>query len=319
MVPVRQGARQRRTCIVPDVIDQEDASPSTDEAPATPEETRALLLKLSGRGYLVLRHVLCQLPNTTKGSRISVLGPMVTERKRRSIVLYLLLLTIWPWLHRQERRYLSLQTWARALTTDKGRLWTASNVSAAFQDLEERGLVTRTRRSHGLEVAPRREDGQDAYTSPGEIPNDRHHTYFILPGEFWTSGLFEELTVPGLAMLLIIAAETSDPAKAEVWISATHAATWYGISARSTTNGLDDLRKHGLLHEHRVAKKAPLSPTGQTIQIHYSLTGPYSTAAREALRNKTAREARHRLNTTKKTSTKKKTKKKTKKRKEAGS
>lgn len=261
---------------------------------ASPAETRADLLKVTGRGYTVIRHILRQLPADST-ARTSVLGPMVTERKRRSLQLYLLLLTVWPWLASQQKP-LAAAVWARALSTDRGRQWTVSNVSAAWTDLESRGLIERHRQQRGLEVAPRREDGKAKYTKPGLIKGDRSETYFVLPAEFWTEEWFEKLTLPGLAMLLIIAGETSD--KDEVWLTNHDAAIWYGFSARSVEAGIENLRDEGLLTERVEWIKAPLSAVGATQRHWYSLTGVFSTASRASIQAVAKAELEKRTGTT---------------------
>lgn len=264
---------------------------STSTVSASPAETRAYMLStLTGRGYTVLRHILRQMP-ADASSRVSVLGPMVTDRKRRSLQLYLLLVTIWPWLENQTDP-LSSAVWARALSTDRGRKWTPSNVSSAWTDLEARGLIERRRRSRSVQVAPRREDGKAKYTQPSGISGDRYETYFVLPPEFWTEEWFERLSLPGLAMLLIIAGETSD--KAEVWLTNDDAARWYGLSPRSVEAGIEDLKKNQLLEERVEWIKAPLSPIGSTKRHWYALEGPFSWASREDLKAKAQAELRKR-------------------------
>lgn len=267
--------------------------PAAPTETSTPAETRDHVLKRSGRGYVVVRHIFTELPDDAE-HRPSVLGPMVTDRKRRSLQLYLLLLTAWPWLEAMEPPLLPAETWARALRTDRGRHWTPTNISAAWSDLERRGLVERRRHARGVEVIPRREDGKAAYTKPGLIESNRRETYFILPGEFWSEEWFERLTMPGLAMLLIIAAETS--IKEEVWLSNDHAAQWYGLSPRSVEAGIEDLRKHELLIDRTEWVKAPLSAIGATKRHWYSLTGPFSTAARAGVQQAAQAEFRARTN-----------------------
>lgn len=260
-------------------MDSTTAAAAPDET-VTPAETREHVLKISGRGYTVVRHILAELPDDAEG-RPSVLGPMVTDRKRRSLQLYLLLLTVWPWLETQDNPFLPAETWARALRTDRGRQWTPTNVSSAWSDLERRGLIERHRHPRAVTVVPRREDGKAKYTKPGRIKNDRRETYFVLPGEFWTEEWFEQLTMPGLAMLLIIAAETSN--KPEVWLTNEHAAKWYGLSSRSVEAGIEDLNKQGLLNDREEWVKAPLSAIGTTKRHWYSLTAPFSYTARTAI------------------------------------
>ena len=68
----------------------------------TPAETRAEMLRFSPRGYAQLRHVLVQLPGTEGADepRESTLARVVRARKHRALVLYLLVLTCWPWLEK---------------------------------------------------------------------------------------------------------------------------------------------------------------------------------------------------------------------------
>lgn len=253
---------------------------------ATPAQTLGELQKLSGSGYPKVRHILRQQPGDV-ADRVSVLGPMVSDRKKRSLIAYLLLLTVWPWLSKQDRP-LPAPVWARALSTQKGRKWTPTNVSAAWTDLEARGLIHRKRLARGVVIEPRREDGLADYTTPGLVPNDHRESYFILPPQFWSEEWFERLTLPGLAMLLIIAGETSD--KAETWLTNDHAAGWYGFSARSIEAGIEDLRRNGLLTQRTEWITAPLSAIGKTQRHWYGLTGPFSYAARQALQQQTRSE-----------------------------
>jgi hypothetical protein len=141
-------------------------------------------------------------------------------------------------------------------------------------------------------IEPRREDGRAGYTKPGLSKGDRRETYFILPPEFWTDEWFERLTMPGLAMLLIIAGETSD--KEEVWLTNEDAAAWYGLSARSVESGIEDLRARGLLEERVEWIKAPLSAVGSTKRHWYRLTGPFSSLARVALQREAQAELKAR-------------------------
>ncbi|MDV6296705.1 hypothetical protein [Rhodococcus aetherivorans] len=243
----------------------------------------------------MVRHILVQLPRS-EAERPSVLGPMVTDRKRRALQLFLLLLTLQPYLQAQEdkgEQPLTAGVYARALTTETGRKWTTSQISAALRDLEDRGLIERRRLPHGLVVLPRREDGKAGYTKPGLVKNDRWETYFVLPPEFWTDEWFEKLSLPGLAMLLIIASETSNDS--EVWLTNKDAAKWYGMSERTIQAGITDLRKHGLVDVDVRWSKAPLSTIGATARHYYRLTGPFSHEDRAKLRRKTQADLRKRI------------------------
>jgi DNA-binding PadR family transcriptional regulator len=268
------------------------------ESPATPQDTRELFTRLAGRGYLKLRHVLVQLPDDQE-VRASTAGKMLSQRKHRALLLYLLILTSWPWLSRNKVP-LAAAVWVRALTgpydAKNAPTWSASTLSRALSDLQDMGLIEKRdrvkRRSH---IVPRREDGAAAYTSPEGL-NDRYNTYFTLPDAFWNTGLFARLSFPGLVMLLIIAKETST--KAEMYIPHEQGPDWYGISPGTVKNGINDLRKLGLLDEREEWRKAPLSPTGLTQRIWYSLTGEYSHGAREQQKKQAKTERSQRINKT---------------------
>jgi hypothetical protein len=263
-----------------------------DEEAADAAETRAEMLQFSGRGYLQLRHVLVQLPERdSAGSRASTLARFVHERKHRALLLYLLLLTCWPWL---EERRLPLQSdvWIRALSAPGALTWTSSTLSRAWADLEDLRLVEKRRDQRLVRVVPRREDAGEAYSAPGGR-SDRVHTYFILPGEFWTEEVFARLSLPGLAMLLVIAKETSS--KSEFRMTYANADEWFGIKPKTAQNGIRDLEEAGLVRQRAVVVKAPLSPSGSTVQMWYSLTGAFSQGERKALQIRTAKERARRL------------------------
>jgi len=267
---------------------------STPPITSSSAETRDELLMRSGRGYTKVRHVLCQRPDGHGSSVASVLGPMVTDRKRRSLQAYLLLITVWPWLKNQADP-LSAAVWARALETATGRRWSTTNVSEAWADLKVRGLVETKRLSRGVVVTPRREDGKAAYTEPGEIKADFNETYFSLPQSFWTSEWFETLSMPGLAMLLIIASRTSAEGQDETWLTNEDAGKWYRLSPRSIEGGIKELTDLGLVTERIEWVKAPLSAIGATKRHWFSLNGDFSTTARLAMQDNARQERAARI------------------------
>ena len=254
-------------------------------------DTRAEIVRLSARGYVQLRHVFAQLPEGDE--RGSTVGRAVHERRHRALLLYLLLLTCWPWLQ-SRRDPLPADVWIRALTAPGSLTWSASTLSRAWADLIEMGLLDpdRKRERRARRVVPRREDGGADYDMPVGR-SDRWNAYFIIPDAFWTEEIFAKLTLPGLAMLLIIAKETN--AKAEAWLTYDKGPKWYGISAKSVQNGIADLTKHGLVHIRTEVIKAPLSKTGTTSRSWYSLTGDFGYKARADLRKRTNRERTARL------------------------
>jgi hypothetical protein len=241
-----------------------------------------------------LRHILVQLPDETK-PRASTLGRAVHERKHRALLLYLLVLTCWPWLE-DRRDPLEAGVWIRALTPPrgtKGPTWSKSTLSRAWADLELLGLVEHgSRNGRRRVVTPRREDGKAKY-EPARGRSGRLNAYFTIPDAFWLEGIFAKLSLPGLAMLLIIAKETNS--KPEMYLPYEQAPAWYGISAKTAQNGIADLRRHNLLHERIEPVTAELSGIGWTIRTHYALTGEFGHEARAAQRKLAKKERAKRI------------------------
>lgn len=256
---------------------------------ASPEETREGLLRGQVRGYTQIRNLLVQLPEAdADGSRSSVLARAVTERRRRELLLYLLLLGARPVVEsQQEREPLAAAVWIRALTGPGEPPWSTTTLSRAWSNLEQMGLLDTKREKRAKWVAPYREDGTGVpYEKPGGR-NGRENHYFILPDSFWHSGLFAQLTLPGLAMFLLFLKETNK--EPEFQISAERVEDWYGISRRSAQNGIDDLEANALLLKRPEREREPLSASGYTTRIYYSLTGEYSQTSRRALQEEATR------------------------------
>ena len=274
--------------------DDQTMNEELNQPEVTPADTRTEMLRLSARGYTQLRHVLVQLPGSEDADepRESTLARVVSARKHRALVLYLLVLACWPWLEKS-REPLSAAVWVRALTIHGGLTWSASTLSREWKGLEELGLIERVRENRLVRVIPRREDGSAAYEAPAGR-EDRWNAYFVLPDAFWKEEWFARLSLPALAMLLVVAKETNGK-KNEVWLTYANTETWYGIKEQTARKGLEDLKKHGLLRRRIEKIKAPLSPTGSTVRIWYSLTGGFGRDARRAMQKRAATERKKRL------------------------
>ena len=119
--------------------------PAAERPEDSPDVTRREMTKLSARGYVTLRNILVQLPDD-RTDRTSTVGWAMSKRKRRELVLYLLLLTCWPWLQNRDEP-LSCDRWLRALEAEgpTALTWSPSSLSRAWGSLERQGLVKRTR------------------------------------------------------------------------------------------------------------------------------------------------------------------------------
>ena len=110
---------------------------SSETTTATPKQTREAMTTLSRRRYTQIRSILVQLPERG-AARASTVSKMLNGRKHRALLLYMLLLTCWPWL---EGRINPLEgsIWIRALTAKGGLTWTPSTLSRTWAELAELG------------------------------------------------------------------------------------------------------------------------------------------------------------------------------------
>lgn len=160
---------------------------------------------------------------------------------------------------------------ARLLDAELGAT-PASARTAAWRTLgrlEKRGLIHRARRGRGartIAVTLLREDGSgSSYTRPdGREVSDR---FLRIPTTFWKRGFDARITLPGLAMLLVIAKEKPWSA-----FPPDRMDEWYGWSGDTTQRGLKNLLELGLVERRESYKSTPLSPTGATLIYQYHLT-----------------------------------------------
>jgi hypothetical protein len=160
--------------------------------------------------------------------------------------------------------------WARLFDAEPGATVALARTATwrTLGRLEERGLLRRPRHGRGtrtIAVTLLREDGSgDPYTRPdgSDVP-DR---YLRIPTAFWKRAFDSRTTLPGLAMLLVIAKE-------KPWSSfpPDRMDEWYGWSGDTTQRGLKDLLDLGLVERRESFKKSPLSPTGSTLVYQYRL------------------------------------------------
>jgi hypothetical protein len=251
---------------------------TADATPATSEETRETYLARSRSGYAKVRHTFVQSPpGASGGSKPGTLSRF--GRNHRAAVLYLALLTNWPWLVSEPTPRAS-GAWIRFLSSDAdGALtWTEQSLSHAWKTLEEMKLITRPRRGRLLNVQPRREDGKADYVTPTGKNSD---LYFVVPDQFWLDQFHATLSWPALAVLLILLKETGGRASAELRVD--RADQYYGISRTTVESGLTELRKlHLLSSRDQFVKDVDTGDGRRRASIH-TLQGPFSLKARQEL------------------------------------
>jgi hypothetical protein len=120
-----------------------------------------------------------------------------------------------------------------------------------------------------------REDGSgEPYEYPD--PAREEDRYLRLPFAFWVEGWYQRLSLPGLAMLLVLLAEKDD-----VVLPIDRVPEWYGISRATAQRGLDELRQKGLVEMRVEQRVEPLAPDGFTSERHHRLVGSFERPRRE--------------------------------------
>jgi hypothetical protein len=152
------------------------------------------------------------------------------------------------------------RAWAALLGLEDIDSRGARRVQNAFRDLEDRDMV-RIRDRGGLPnaVRPLSDRGSARkYEPPSETYNRlqqrnadeaalQRHRYFRVPSGLWTKGHIAALSGPGLAMLLVVRAEQRGKGNIPVWFSPQLAASRYGLAESTRVQGLEQLRRLGLL------------------------------------------------------------------------
>ncbi|MDQ1677138.1 MAG: hypothetical protein QOF58_1181 [Pseudonocardiales bacterium] len=256
-----------------------------DEDELSPERTRDLLLTRAKRGYMPLRKVFVQKPNT-ETSRSSVLADLVHNKQERALDAFQLLHAMQPILNGTP---LPMSTWASMLSTPRSTC-TPNQASRAFGTLAEMNLVRRDRAGRQAVLEPLLEDGSGApWIRPGAT-EEGGPGYFTVPHAYWTAGLMERLRLPGKAMMLIILAETQNPKKPTFDMAVERAQAWYGISERTAERGYLQLSAEKVMRVHIQKVADPRVPGGRRAIYHRALESPFSTRSRARLQ-KAARTA----------------------------
>lgn len=262
-----------------------------DETELAPAGARAALLDAALRGYVPLRKVLVQRPNS-ESPRAAALAALVTGRHHRPLDALLLLHALQPVLVGSP---LPLRTWARLLSTRTA--CSPSAASRAFDTLVELNLATRSGLPRLPIIDPLFEDASGRpWTRPG-LAEEQGVGFFALPHAYWTAGLVDQLTLPGKAMMLIILAETQNPRTPVFAMAVERAQAWYGISERTAERGYSELSRAGVLLVRRTKVADPRHPAGRRDVYWRALAPPFGTqdrarlqqATRTAVRKRTSR------------------------------
>ncbi|RWA19967.1 hypothetical protein MELE44368_18825 [Mycolicibacterium elephantis DSM 44368] len=189
------------------------------------------------------------------------------------VLLKLYLALIWRSSAKPFATEVSARKWAQLLALPDPSKNGARRVSDALKTLAEFRLITvEPRRGECPRVTLLREDGSD---QPYSVPRGTNGDfYFQIPAQMWTSGTMQQLSAPGLAMLIAVLAEQKYPG-GPVWWSTERFPGRYGVSSATRARGTRELQEAGLLAVER--KLIPPAP-GKTFSVDrvrstYRVTG----------------------------------------------
>lgn len=247
------------------------------------KETRDALLRRARRDAVPLRRVFVQTPRALAADPQNLAGPLATfvrRRDERGLKAYLLIVAAtssgdaeegWSTTH-------PLPVWSRAFATTEhvsSPAAASTATSKILKRLEDRQLISRSRRGRRGRITLLREDGSgEAYERPKG--NDLQERFFNLPHAFWLDGWCDELSLPAVTMLLVALSETGKK-KSHFELPTEKMQAWYGWSADTAERGFHELRKHGLLPRERRQRPEPLSPTGTSMVNRYYPAPPFGT------------------------------------------
>jgi hypothetical protein len=245
-------------------------------APLTQEETIQDLLERSGRGFVPIRKSFVQ-HGRGKQTKAGPLASFVTGHDERGLDMYLLAHAIAsrePW----DCDFPS-DMWVRALDLGSTATPPAARgaVSKVLKRLEERKLIVRRRGGRSIYFRLLKEDGSE---DPYRHPVNTGENWLRLPYPYWLDGYYLNLSLPAKAMLLVALSRPDG-----FYLPAERTKDWYGLSADSALRGLRELRSAGVLDYSKHWRKEQRSKTGWIEQRTYTLTGPFSSAARDAAAN----------------------------------
>ncbi|MFJ5119486.1 hypothetical protein [Kitasatospora sp. NPDC088548] len=202
----------------------------------------------------------------------SPLSELVRSRGARALDLYLLVaaVTTAAPFDVTERSEL----WARCLGTYATGASTSVKISRLWRRLEDLALVARSQDGKHTKITKLMEDGSGAaYVPPsGLVDGPLQDIYFRLPFEYWSDELYEKLSLPAKAMLLICMS-LRDP---EFYIPDVFA-EWYGLSPKTIRRGRHELVKAGILKEVGLGMYIDTSrPTLTATAAKYAFREPYN-------------------------------------------
>ena len=227
------------------------------------------LLDRANRPFVPIDKAFVQMPRGEEERR-GPLATFVNKGDLRGLKAYLLIVasTSSPDENGEWYTSLSLQAWARAFGCFQTANGAAAKTAATrmLVRLQERRLIERSHDGGTREIKVKllAQNG-----SGGEYQRPTRR-FIRLSHNFWTLRLDEKISLPALAMLLVILGE-----KQPCELPSERMPEWYGWSADTAERGLHDLCHLGIVEKQRRSKETALSPTGYTVVYEYSVLPPF--------------------------------------------
>lgn len=242
------------------------------------------ILDGTNRAFVPIRRTFLQLPKGTIGPRGSTLAYLA--RNSFALDAYLFIHALASSSAPHVARY-PAATWVQLVRLDETATFEAAKArwSKVVTKLTALRLIERERKGNEMIYRLLDEEGTGGpYTRPKKAEEGH---WLRLPHSYWLSDFDHSLTHPEKLMLLIALDQVED---FRLPLDQSH--NWYGISEATARRGLRGLEERELLTKTSSYVPAPRSPTGWIEEFRYTLRGPFSKAAIDALQAQTVKKIR---------------------------
>jgi len=209
------------------------------------------LKRQTGRNEIPLRTRFLRDVNNPMGkAAITPLSNLVGRGDRDGVTIRLYLGLLWISVARPYDSSVSAERWAQLLalnpeTNYRRRIYTA------LERLENQKLVKVDRRAGAASTITLLDEGGSGQPYSAPVQAGRPENAWVkVPVDLWQREEFYGLKTPGLAMLLVVLADTS-PKTGYAWWSPAHFERRIGLSQSTRSRGVAELRDAGLLEVKR--------------------------------------------------------------------
>lgn len=220
--------------------------------------------------------------NRTEGGVDTPLAKIIRRGGRGAdVALKLYLALLWRSSAAPFRTRYPMRKWAELLALEEPETNGARRIADAVKVLRDvhKLIDVVNRPGHPSEITLLHESGLgQPYTRPrGRTEPDY---YLNVPAAMWTSGDMQRLSARGIAMLLAVLAEQSQPGQ-PVWWSTSRWASRINLTSATRARGTSELKSAGLL----IVKKQPITVNGkgfgaERVRSVYAVAGSAKLAER---------------------------------------